>query len=126
MNCEDAIDWLLIVSSILCFFLSIIVACRKIPVIDRIFPLTWQIIFWVPGISLTHGFPAEMFRELIFTFVWSSLALINSYKLYQVPMMAVRVFAFLQFIQSVCALLLTVLSYISACWRYYGHIVWNP
>jgi hypothetical protein len=126
MKFEDTIAWVLIVSSIACFLLSIVVACRKLPGIDRIFPFTWQIIFWIPAFSLTHGFPTEMFREMIFAFVWAFLALINSYRLYRVPMMAVRVFAFLQFIQAVSGLLLAMLAYISACWRYYGHIVWNP
>ena len=127
MNSDDIVGWLLIIFSVVCFLLSVVVACRKLPPIDRIFPFPWQIIFWVLFIlPFTHGFPSEAFREMIFAFVWSLLALINSYRLYCVPMAAVRIFAFLQFIQSVCLLFLTVLGYVSACWRYYGHIVWNP
>lgn len=119
--------WMLIVSCVVCLLLSIVVARRKLPLIDRIFPFIWQIILFAHFLfSFTHGFPSEEFRGMIFASIWSVLAWISSYRLYRISMTAVRVFAFFQFIQSLCILFLAVLGYISACWRYYGQIIWNP
>jgi hypothetical protein len=124
---DDIVDSILTASSVACFLLSIIVACRKLPLFDRFFPLPLQVLFWFLFMCpLTHGFPSEMFQGMILAFVWSALALMNSYGLYRAPMPAVRAFAVLQFLQAVCSVFLVALGYVSACWRYYGHIVWNP
>jgi hypothetical protein len=67
-----------------------------------------------------------MLSLLIFALFWSALALISSYGLYRQPKTVVKILAFFQFFQSLCALYLSVLDYVSACWRYYGHVNWNP
>jgi hypothetical protein len=124
MDTDDFVDRVLTVSSVACFLFSVVIACRKLPPVDRFFPVFWQIvlgvIFFLP---FTHGFPAEEFRILIFTTLWSIPALVVSYRLYGIPARLTQVFAFLQFVETVCVFLQSALHYISACWRYYGHIV---
>ncbi len=126
MSSEDIVDCLVLISYTASFLLSLIVAFRKLPRIHRIFPIVWQIAFLVTFIPMLHGFPREWFFVLVITFIWSVAALISSYFLYRQSVMPAKILAFFQFIQSVSAVLITAVGYIGACWRYYGHVVWNP
>jgi hypothetical protein len=120
--CSNGVD------DIVCCGLCVIDRClaSEIVSIPPDFPFGWQILFGMMFFAYTHGFPSEMFSGFMFAIFWSFFALIGSYRLYRYPMIAMKILAFCQFMESVCALYLTGLEYISACWRFYGHIVWNP
>lgn len=127
MGSGDIVVWIMLAVSIACFFLSIIIACRKLSPIYRVFPVILQISFWVLAIfPMTHGFPSEAFRLMVFSLIWSVVASILGYKLYWVSMRVTRIYSLLQFIQTTCIILLSGLGYVSSCWNHYGHIVWNP
>jgi hypothetical protein len=107
--------------------LSIVVALRRLSAIHRLVPIVLQIAFFALFFfPLLHGFPSEWFMVLLYTFLWSGLALISSYFLYQQPFRLTRILALFQFFQAVSAFLLAALHYVSACWWSYGRIVWNP
>jgi len=127
MHGYDAVVWADVGCSVICFLLSFVIVCRKLPVIDRISPMSLQLAFcYLFILSFTHGFPREEFNGMIFALAWALFANINAYRIYRTSMPLTRLFALLEFVQSACTLWLTVLGYISACWRYYGRLVWNP
>jgi hypothetical protein len=127
MNGEEIMQWLAIVSTVVCLPLSIILACRKLHNIDKVFPLLWQLVFWFSAFnSFNHGFPGELFKELVFQMVWSLVALIISNRLLKIKIWPAQIFAWSQIVQIFSLLILGFLGYASSCWRHYGHIVLNP
>jgi hypothetical protein len=127
MNSEEIIQWLAIISAIVCLPLSIILACRKLHNIDRVFPLLWQFVFWFFSFnSFNHGFPDELFKILVFEMVWLVVALIISSRLLKISIWPAKIFAWSQIIQAVSVFVLGFSDYVASCWRHYGHIVWNP
>jgi hypothetical protein len=127
MASEEIIEWLAIISTFTCLPISVILARRKLHNIDRVFPLLWQCVLWFFIFnSFNHGFPGELFKELVFTIIWALIALVISFRLMKISALLVKIFAWSQIIQAVSLLVLAYSGYASSCWRHYGRIVWNP
>jgi hypothetical protein len=76
--------------------------------------------------SFNHGFPGELFKILVIGTIWLVVALIVSSRLLKTSCWPAKIFAWSQIIQGAGGFVLDLLGYTSSCWRYYGHIVWNP
>ena len=127
MSTDDIVGWIVTLGFVVSLVLSLCNVRRKLPFVDRLLPVILQLFILVVALLPSlHGHPRELFAPMIVTFLWSVFAVASSYRLYHLRVGTLRVLGVSQFVESVGAVLVTILGYADACYFYYGRLVWNP
>lgn len=115
-----------LITFVVCFLLSVVVALRKAQPLDRLLPLALQgVLAWLTLNSYNHGFPAELFFLFVLYLFWSLPVFFSAWRLSRLTALY-RVMSWLQLLEALMIVWLSFFAYAQSCFRHYGHLVWNP